>query len=235
MNLGRLIKNQRSDFDMTLRELEEKIDMPHPQISRYETGKTNLKDKTAVEILVKGFDIPYSKAKDMVAEFKMKEASKELSEESREEIMRGFNKEIFGVEDPSFLDDDKNWIPVYANIADGYTKTPPKPIDEYPIPRTFKQYSQDQLFYAVATDDSMSPTINQNDEILILREDFDLEDGKLYVFKENKAYIVRKYEKITEDIAQLVSENQSYPKITLTNKNEFQCMGQVIRIQKLTQ
>jgi len=110
MNLGVLIRQQRGSNNMTLRELEGKIGMPHPQISRYENGKTGLKDEVAIEILVKGFDIPYSEAKDMVAEFKMKEAYKELSKQRKEELIFELNEKLS--QNPDFLNDSANWIPI---------------------------------------------------------------------------------------------------------------------------
>ncbi len=68
------LKNLRLNNQMNLRELAHKVGKSHPQYSRIENGKVLPEDDTIMEILMKGFDFPYSKAKDTLAQWRMEEA-----------------------------------------------------------------------------------------------------------------------------------------------------------------
>ena len=86
MHLGILIKQIRQEKGINTAEFERITGIKYPQMSRYENGKTELKEDKCLEILMKGFDIPYSQAKDTIQEFKEDEARSNMSNKKKVEI-----------------------------------------------------------------------------------------------------------------------------------------------------
>lgn len=91
-NLGKLLSNIRQKNNTTIAELGRKIEIGRPQLSKWEHGIYPLKEEKLMDILIRGFDIPYSQAKQMIAEFKADEATKNMEDEPRSKYLKKLNK-----------------------------------------------------------------------------------------------------------------------------------------------
>lgn len=81
--IGKYLKKIREDKQITIRELGSKMGKTPPQYSRIENGKVLPNDDTILDILVRGLDIPYSQAKDMVAQWRVEDALEKAADPSK--------------------------------------------------------------------------------------------------------------------------------------------------------
>lgn len=242
LNKGKILKDERTRQSLSLREAEQKIGVIFSNLSNLENGRKPLSDKRAIELLGR-YGVPLEESKRRVAEmnikierFKlskkdiMKDAVRTVTNPEHEDLLKVVNKEIFGRE--VFDNTPQNLIPLYDSFEDGF-KNDSKPIDFYPIPHGIEN-PREKLFYVKMKGDSMTPTVNDSDEILILKNEKKLENNKLYVFEHKNEYYLKRYKIITKDIAQLISDNSIYPEIVLTDdkSKSYDCVGQVLSVQK---
>lgn len=72
--IGKKLRYLRKEAGLTLKQLAKKLDKEYPQFSEIENGKVVPRDETIMDILVIGLDTPYSKAKNMVAQWRIEES-----------------------------------------------------------------------------------------------------------------------------------------------------------------
>ena len=78
--LGQLIQRVRNNAGLSLKDLEKISKMKDSQVSRYENGKTSLKEETALSLL-KFCDIPHSEAIRMIAIAQIEYARTKMTDE----------------------------------------------------------------------------------------------------------------------------------------------------------
>ncbi|MBE2896768.1 LexA family transcriptional regulator [Pasteurellaceae bacterium HPA106] len=78
--------------------------------------------------------------------------------------------------------------------------------------------------------DSMEPTLQDGQDIIVDRAKTDLREGKIFVLQHQGSMWVKKV-RVNFDNIQLISDNNDYPPITLTSDeaDELQVIGQVVR------
>lgn len=81
--IGKYLKKIREDKGITIRELGNKMGKTPPQYSRIENEKVLPNDDTILDILVRGFDMPYSEAKDMISQWRVEDALEKASDPSK--------------------------------------------------------------------------------------------------------------------------------------------------------
>lgn len=94
--IGKNIKTLRLNAGLTLKELAKKLGKEYNQYSKIENEKVSPNDETIMEILVKALEVPFSKAKDLVAQWRAEEAIAKAAnpERVREIIVAGDNSII---------------------------------------------------------------------------------------------------------------------------------------------
>ena len=98
--IGRNLKRLRIERDITQVKLSEKSGILRPQISGIENGRISPEEKTLLDILIKGFDIPYSQATNLIAEWRIEEALGKAANPSQviNNIKMGKNSKYYNFE-----------------------------------------------------------------------------------------------------------------------------------------
>lgn len=239
--LGKLLAKIRNEKNLSLRGLEKIYGMKGSQISRYEKGRTGLKEETAIDILTKGFDIPYSEAKKMILKWQIKEARKKLNEkeiikeiteflldQKNEEILKTINQKIFK-KIKTFPAKEKleNNTAFYKKLSDYINQK--APIDYINLGSQtdfFAKYDPKDIYLTVAPDDCMNPTIKKNETIIILKTVSPLENNKIYIINNS----LKRFKTIG-DINLLTTDNPNC-KDEKMNKKTKKIHGQIIGIFK---
>lgn len=80
--IGKNIKAIRLNKGMTLEQLAEKLGKSYPHIQAIESGRSQPKDETILDMLIKGFDLPYSEALNLLSQWRIEDALKKASDPS---------------------------------------------------------------------------------------------------------------------------------------------------------
>jgi len=81
--IGTNLKRLRINSGLKQSEIADRVGISRPHLSSLENGRTSPEEKTLLDILVRGFDIPYSKAKDTMAKWHIEEALDNASDPSQ--------------------------------------------------------------------------------------------------------------------------------------------------------
>ena len=220
--LGKLILKLRREKGLTLLDLEKKTGILIQQISRYENDKSDPKIDTLMDILMKGFDIPYSEAKDMIAKHQIEQAKEDLSEKAM--------LEMFGLE--QIEQDASKLIPVYSSIGAGKFMIQSEVIDRWAIPRHLK-FPRDKLFFCKVEGDSMQPKIENGDVALINTADKEIINGKMYAIQyDDEEASVRILKKFNDHIELIPANSRKETQIIIPSSyDELFIIGRVVMVE----
>lgn len=86
----------------------------------------------------------------------------------------------------------------------------------------------------VARGDSMEPTINSKDTLLVDTSKNNPRDGQIYVIRSGDTLWVKRIQKQIDGSLLLISDNETYPpmSLTLADHPDIQVIGQVVQISK---
>jgi phage repressor protein C with HTH and peptisase S24 domain len=240
MHLGSLLKNLRKSKRWTLKKLSEeynsskKADMSDIHLSllsMYERGKYQLSKERMKDILVFGFNYTPKEADQAISEYIVSQEGRNLGLEKVKEILNQSSSKLhFEKVEWSH----SNLIPVFNSVGAGFTSDTTIEADVYfPIPSDVR-YPKDRLFYAHVEGDSMKPAIMNGDYVLILKDEVEMIEGKIYAFWVDGRYTIKRFKKITDEIYQLTPNNPDKESVTVTpdmQKNIYP-VGKVIRVQR---
>lgn len=119
----------------------------------------------------------------------------------------GFGFENFAVEEPTrFLAFRKRWL-------------------------KFRNLVADKLVVIFVKGDSMYPTIDDNDSILINTSNKTLTDGKIYVVRLGSQILVKRVQGLTNGV-RLISDNKIYDSLDISEKElpDLEIIGQVVHV-----
>lgn len=71
--IGQNIRALRKTRGLTLEGVASKLGKEYTHLSVIENGRSTPRDETILDILVIGLDLPYSKAKDLIAQWRIEE------------------------------------------------------------------------------------------------------------------------------------------------------------------
>lgn len=91
--IGRNLKRLRIAANLKQTELAEKAGLSRPHLSALENGRTTPEEKTILDILMHGFDMKPSDAKNMIAEWKVEEALSHASDPKK--VVNNINQTFY--------------------------------------------------------------------------------------------------------------------------------------------
>ncbi|CAG9297048.1 XRE family transcriptional regulator [Celerinatantimonas diazotrophica] len=98
---------------------------------------------------------------------------------------------------------------------------------------TWRGFSEKDLVIVWAKGDSMEPTINNNDTLVVNIARTRPIDGNLYVFRHGEELFIKRYQTLMGDW-RLISDNKIYPPLDIPKQeqHQFEVVGQVVHIAK---
>ncbi|MGI2196852.1 S24 family peptidase [Shewanella baltica] len=123
-----------------------------------------------------------------------------------------------------------NGLAIYPNI-DQLDKVKYKPVSRNWLNR--RCFNGNQLALIFAIGDSMMPTINNNDALVVHLFRNIPQDGNIYVFRHEDKLLVRRFQSIL-NTWRLITDNQSHVDLDINqeDQHQFTVVGQVVRISK---
>lgn len=98
----------------------------------------------------------------------------------------------------------------------------------------FRGFNEKNLVVVFAKGDSMEPTITNNNSLLIHTEINSIQDGGIYVIRQDDTLLVKRVQRLLDGNLKLISDNIAYEPMVLT-KDSFETLdviGQVVWIAK---
>jgi phage repressor protein C with HTH and peptisase S24 domain len=98
----------------------------------------------------------------------------------------------------------------------------------------FRGLCEKDLVLVFARGDSMEPTINDNDTLMIDTSKRDLSDGSIYVIRTDHHLIVKRVQTLLNQTIVLISDNKSYQSINvkLDEAKDLEVIGKVVWLGK---
>lgn len=98
---------------------------------------------------------------------------------------------------------------------------------------SWRGFSEKDLVIVWAKGDSMEPTINNNDTLVVNMAQTRPIDGNLYVFRNDDTLFVKRYQELPS-AWRLISDNKIYPPLDIPKQeqHQFEVVGQVVHIAK---
>ena len=98
----------------------------------------------------------------------------------------------------------------------------------------YRGFNEKDLVVVFAKGDSMEPTITNNNSLLILTKIESIQDGGIYVIRQDDTLLVKRVQRLLDGNLKLISDNTAYEPMVLT-KDSFESLdvvGQVVWIAK---
>jgi phage repressor protein C with HTH and peptisase S24 domain len=98
----------------------------------------------------------------------------------------------------------------------------------------YRGFTEKDLVVVFAKGDSMEPTIANNNSLLILTNVESIQDGGIYVIRQDDTLLVKRVQRLLDGNLKLISDNAAYEPMILT-KDSFESLdvvGQVVWIAK---
>lgn len=97
----------------------------------------------------------------------------------------------------------------------------------------FRGFSEKDLAIVWAKGDSMEPTINNNDTLVVHLGRTIPQDGHIYIFRSGEELFVKRYQSALGSW-RLISDNKAYDTLDIKkeDQHQFECIGQVVHIAK---
>ena len=205
-NIGKLIFNRRTELDLTMKELADKVGVAEGTISRWESGEIKNMRRDKIKALAKALQISPKLLMDWNEE---------------DEVGLPPYDNVIPIKKKSF--------PVIGTIAAG------TPIDAEQNIETYVPEDEDlDADYAlrVKGDSMIGDDINDGD-IVFIRQQPDVEDGEIAAVYVDGGATLKRVFKIGESV-QLRSSNSKYKPMNFTAENceEFKVLGKAVK--KLT-
>ena len=207
-------------------------------VSKYEGGKKSLSDERLLDFAQAIKNISKMDAQQEIALRKAKLAIANLDDDSLRKVV--FERTI-PLNSSSSLHEERlnlhpsNLIPVYSSVGAGFQPDSIMEIVEH-FPN-LTSFPNSRVFGAIVKGDSMAPTIQSGDRVIILKDGFGkIEDGQLYVFWIDEEFTVKRVEKPEGNdlMFLLISDNEKYGKKLVTLKEEnVSCVGKVLEIHHI--
>ncbi|MFN3881897.1 MAG: XRE family transcriptional regulator [Nitrincola lacisaponensis] len=97
----------------------------------------------------------------------------------------------------------------------------------------FRGLNEKDLVLVFAKGDSMEPTIEDNNTLMIDTSQRELNDGSIYVIRTNDHLIVKRVQRLLNQALLLISDNRSYQPIQVNlGTDDLQVIGRVVWIGK---
>lgn len=98
---------------------------------------------------------------------------------------------------------------------------------------SWRGFSEKDLVIVWAKGDSMEPTINNNDTLVVNMASTRPHDGNIYVFRNGDELFVKRYQTMM-GAWRLISDNKIYPPLDIPKQEQYQfeVVGQVVHIAK---
>lgn len=98
---------------------------------------------------------------------------------------------------------------------------------------TYRGFNENDLAAVWAKGDSMEPTINNNDTLIVHLKRNRPTDGNLYIFRSGDELFVKRYQSVLGSW-RLISDNLLYDKVDIKQEEQhnFEVIGQVVHISK---
>jgi phage repressor protein C with HTH and peptisase S24 domain len=98
----------------------------------------------------------------------------------------------------------------------------------------YRGFNEKDLVVVFAKGDSMEPTIANNNSLLIYTKVESIQDGSIYVIRQDDTLLVKRVQRLLDGNLKLISDNDTYESIVLS-KEDFESLdvvGQVVWIAK---
>lgn len=97
----------------------------------------------------------------------------------------------------------------------------------------YKGFNESDLTVVWAKGDSMHPTINDNDTLIVHLGRKEPKDGYIYVFRNGEDLFVKRYQSAL-GLWRLISDNSVYPPLDIPKEeqHQFEVIGQVVHVAK---
>lgn len=213
--LGSRLKEERLKNQITQEDLAERLGVKKNTVWNWENEKSYPNALQIMDFLDYGFDIQY------ILTGSRGEVSNNLNSSDRTadydyvpmfdvEVSAGNGAAAYGVTEPAMhLAFRKDWLKSRGLFAK-------------------------DLNCVVARGDSMEPTINSKDTLLVDTSKNNPRDGQIYVIRSGDTLWVKRIQKQIDGSLLLISDNDTYPpmSLTLADHPDIQVIGQVVQISK---
>ncbi|WP_085299277.1 LexA family transcriptional regulator [Cognaticolwellia mytili] len=98
----------------------------------------------------------------------------------------------------------------------------------------YRGFNEKDLVVVFAKGDSMEPTISNNNSLLIMTKIDNIQDGSIYVIRQDDTLLVKRVQRLLDGNLKLISDNMAYEPMVLS-KDSFESLdvvGQVVWIAK---
>lgn len=205
MEIKDILKNRRTELNLTMKELSVKVGVSEGTISRWESGEISNMKRDKIVALADALQISPS-------------------------VIMGWddNKDTHSNVSPSPLH-STGTIPVVGRVAAGEPIFAEENIIKYiDVP---EKWSNEEYFGLVISGDSMEPKINDKDVVIIHRQE-DAESGEIVIATINgDDAVCKRLTKYANGIA-LLSINPNYDPIDVTGREDFRIIGKVVQLRR---
>lgn len=216
--LGDFIKEKREEKNLTQGMLSYKTGIHRSSIQRIESNDAERINPKNLKAIAQALEINY------LILFKL---AGYIDDETLMDFSSSFinNKVNQKIEEQldTISQDTSSIIPVFSSASAGCGRV----ADADPVAFINVPFKDHNCIGVKIHGDSMKPTIT-DDAIVILKRDVQVSSGEVGIFFVNgESYIKRFVEK--NGIILLYSDNTCYEPIIVTNKDDFECCGKVIK------
>lgn len=207
---------------LTYTKLAEKIGVQHSWISNILSGKRNLTDEKAKDLLTKGLGYSAFDALGLIAKWRIEEYA-----------------DVSGINIPDNaipMAENFEYIPLLAKVScgDGIDMDSIMEGDEYealvPVPKEYI-FDKKKTFAFTAVGDSMNPEI-LNDDTVIVEYTKELMPSKIHLIKYGNEFMFGRIVQTAEGY-EIDKANRSHPSIRIPSGNEFEICGFVRAVLNL--
>ena len=212
---GTRLKEERLKNQITQEDLAERLGVKKNTVWNWENEKSYPNALQIMDFLDYGFDVQYilTGSRSKVAnnlDFPSNTTEYDYIPMFDVEVSAGNGAAAYGVTDPAMhLAFRKDWLKSRGLFAK-------------------------DLNCVVARGDSMEPTINSKDTLLVDTSKNNPRDGQIYVIRSGDTLWVKRIQKQIGGSLLLISDNDTYPpmSLTLADHPDIQVIGQVVQISK---
>lgn len=220
MSFSKYLRDLRKSRNISYRALWEKTWIYFVSISQWETWRVKIPEEKFIHILTKWFWMKKKEVNDIISSIKIEEAVEQMSPKKR--------KEFFWAKIGADC-----LIPVYSSIWAWYWRLPNEFEEYMPIPESLsrKKWS---LYYSRISWDSMSPSIEEWDLVLIDTSQKEIINSSMvFALQYNHDEATVKKLKLEWNTIFLIPENTTHEirKIS-ANDDEFRILWRVINVIK---
>lgn len=208
MTIGERIKNRRKELGLTVDELAQRLEKNRATVYRYESNDIEKLPTTVLEPLAKALDVTPA-------------------------YLMGWKSSDISIKKIPYNAEGMELIPLVGKVAAGYNCHAEENITEYIRTDTDSLKTGYDYFWLEVKGDSMEPTIQEGDLVLVQEQDTLDSDCFAVVIVDNEDGLVKK---VSIDFGKVVlfSINPYYPPRTFEKEdmNRIRIVGKVVEVKR---